>query len=256
MATDEEEVRMEDGDEVLDGDAMQSSQEQQQQPQAAGHQEPETVQQPTRRPKHPCVACGKNVTGAAVQCTMCTMWCHKPCTGLSAEAYKGLELQSKEVGTAYWACRACLSFATQVNRQLQETSRRQDEIEARVETNAGGVRQNAQDIESLRQELRQVMSKMDGEREASDTALCEELHDRDLRRLNLIIHGLPEPAQSISANRDRAEADRRMCSDVFATIGVRTRGQDLKFCRRVGERGRDPRPLVIGIRPKRRGDVS
>jgi hypothetical protein len=176
------------------------------------------------------------------------MWCHKPCTGLSAEAYKGLELQSKEVGTAYWACRACLSFATKVNRQLQETSRRQDEIEARVETNAGGVRQNAQDIESLRQELRRVMAKMDDEREARDAALCEELRDRELRRLNLIIHGLPEPAQSISGNRDRAEADRRLCSDVFATIGVRTRGHDLKFCRRVGERGRDPRPLVIGIR--------
>jgi hypothetical protein len=121
-------------------------------------------------------------------------------------------------------------------------------MEARIETNAGGIRQNTQDVESLRQELRRVMSRMDDEREARETALCEELRDRELRRLNLIMHGLHEPAQSISDNRDRAEADRRMCSEVLSVIGVRTRGQDLKFCRRIGERGRDPRPLVMGIR--------
>jgi hypothetical protein len=44
------------------------------------------------------------------------------------------------------------------------------------------------------------------------------------------------------------EADRRLCGELLATIGVRTRGQDLRFCRRVGERSRDPRPVVIGIR--------
>jgi hypothetical protein len=215
---------------------------------ANGQQEPEAAQQTQRRPKHPCVACRKNVTGASVKCTMCTMWCHKPCTGLSAEAYRGLEIQSKEVGVAYWACRACLSFATKVNRQLQESSKRQDEIAVRVEQNTGGVRQNAQDIESLRQEMRRMQARMEDEREARETALCKELRDRELRRLNLIMHGIPEPAQNIQENRARAEADRRQCGEVLATIGVRTRGQDLKFCRRVGERGRDPRPVVIGIR--------
>jgi hypothetical protein len=66
-----------------------------QQAATSGQQEAETVQQTQRRPKHPCVACGKNVTGASVKCTMCTMWCHKQCTQLSAEAYRGLEIQAK-----------------------------------------------------------------------------------------------------------------------------------------------------------------
>jgi hypothetical protein len=34
------------------------------------------MQPPPRTAKHPCVACAKNVTGASVQCTVCTMWCH------------------------------------------------------------------------------------------------------------------------------------------------------------------------------------
>jgi hypothetical protein len=32
------------------------------------------------------------------------------------------------------------------------------------------------------------------------------------------------------------------------TLGVRTGGADLRFCRRIGERGRDARPIVIGVR--------
>jgi hypothetical protein len=121
-------------------------------------------------------------------------------------------------------------------------------MEQRIETTAGGVKQNSQDIEGLRQELRRMQSKLEEEREARDAALCEELRDRDMRRTNLIIHGLLEPAQGIGDNRERVEADRRLCGEVLATIGARTRSQDLRFCRRVGERGRDPRPLVIGIR--------
>jgi hypothetical protein len=121
-------------------------------------------------------------------------------------------------------------------------------MEQRIETTAGGGKQNTQDIEGLRQELRRMQSKLEEEREARDAALCEELRDRDMRRTNLIIHGLAEPAQNVSDNRSRMEADRRLCGEVLATIGARTRGQDLRFCRRVGERGRDPRPVVIGLR--------
>jgi hypothetical protein len=73
------------------------------------------------------------------------MWCHKQGTTLSAEAYKGLELQAKEIGIAYWVCRAFLSFAMKVNRQLQESSKRQDKMEQRIEVTAGSVKQNKQD---------------------------------------------------------------------------------------------------------------
>jgi hypothetical protein len=52
-------------------------------------------------------------------------------------------------------------------------------MEQRIENTAGGVKQNMQDIEGLRQELRRMQSKLEEEREARDAALCEELRDRD-----------------------------------------------------------------------------
>jgi hypothetical protein len=216
---------------------------------AAADTQPHTApaSQQAKKPKHPCITCGKNVTGASVQCTLCNLWCHKQCTNLSESAFKGLMLQAKEVGTAYWACRSCLSFAAKMNRHLQETSKRQDQLEERVNVNSNSITRNEQNVEELRQELRRALAKMDSEKEARDDALCEELREREIRRLNIIIHGLQEPDNRFINISDRIEADRRLCGELFAAMGARVRGQDLRFCRRVGERGAVPRPVVVGL---------
>ena len=43
-----------------------------------------------KRVKDPCLICGKNSTGGAIQCKICTLWCHNKCSGLSKEFHKGL----------------------------------------------------------------------------------------------------------------------------------------------------------------------
>jgi hypothetical protein len=140
-----------------------------------------------------------------------------------------------------------LSFAAKMNRHLQETTKRQDQLEERVNANSSSISRNEQNVEELGQELRRALAKMDSEKEARDDALCEELRERDIRRLNIDIHGLQEPDSSLFNNGDRIEADRRLCGELFAAMGVRVRGPDLRFCRRVGERGAMPRQVVVGL---------
>jgi hypothetical protein len=91
-----------------------------------------------------------------------------------------------------------------------------------------------------------MQSALESEREARNDMLGEELRDREARRNNLIIHGLQEA--DIPNPRDRMERDRALCGEILSMIGTRTRATDLRFCRRVGERGREARPLVIGVR--------
>lgn len=86
-------------------------------------EEMEAASQPQRRAKktkkatntatNPCLGCNKNCTRAqhSVRCTLCELWCHKACAGLSDEAFKGLDIQQKETGVAFWACRSCLGYA-------------------------------------------------------------------------------------------------------------------------------------------------
>jgi hypothetical protein len=140
-----------------------------------------------------------------------------------------------------------MTFANKMNRQFQAVSRRQDEMEEKMEGNIRETRQNSQEIEKLREELNKMKSTLESEREAKNDMLGEELRDREARRNNLIIHGLQEPDQNTNP-RERMERDRQLCGELLAAIGTRTRAADLKFCRRVGERGREARPMVIGVR--------
>ena len=134
-----------------------------------------------------------------------------------------------------------------MNRQFQEKNRRQDETDTRVECNTRQIRATEKDVEELRQELRRLNERMDEDREAKEDTLCEELRERDVRRCNVIIHGVPEPDDSIQDNRERMEIHKIRCEELFQEIRARTRKPDIRFCQRIGERGRDSRPIVIGV---------
>ena len=197
--------------------------------------------------KDPCIYCGKNCTKGCIQCAICALWSHMSCTGLSKEALKGLEVQAKEVGQAYWACRSCMSFNTKWNRQMKEVSRRQEETEAKVADNSDKIEEVRMVTEELRRELREQAKKTEGIQERMELVIDEELRERDARRLNLVIHGLQEPGENVKESRARMEEDKTECEKVFIAMKARTRYQDIRFCRRIGEKGEDPRPLVIGV---------
>ena len=206
----------------------------------------------TRKPKekelHPCIYCGKHCATGCIQCTICALWCHMhPCTGLSKEAIRGLEIQAKEVGQAYWACRSCMNFNTKWNNQMREVSKRQDETEAKVEDNSDKIEEVRKITEELRAELREQTRRTEGLEERMATALDSELREREARRLNLVIHGLPEPDANIKDPRERMERDKEECERLFIAMKARTRYQAIRFCRRIGEKGGDPRPMVFGV---------
>ena len=74
-----------------------------------------------------------------------------------------------------------------------------------------------------------------------------ELREREARRLNLVIHGLLEPEDSLKDPKERMERDKEECERLFIAMKARTRYEAVRFCRRIGERGRDPRPVVFGV---------
>ena len=202
---------------------------------------------PTGAVQYPCIYCGNNAAKSAVQCTICALWCHMSCTGLSKEAIRGLEVQAKEVGLAYWACRACMNFNTKWNKQMSEVSKRQDETEARVESNSDRIDEVMKMTEELRQELRTQVKKTEGLQERMKKVMDSELREREARRLNLVIHGLLEPEDSLKDPKERMERDKEECERLFIAMKARTRYKAVRFCRHIGERGRDPRPVVFGV---------
>ena len=80
-----------------------------------------------------------------------------------------------------------------------------------------------------------------------EMVMDSELREREARRLNLVIHGLLEPEDSLKDPKERMERDKEECERLFIAMKARTRYKAVRFCRRIGERGRDPRPVVFGV---------
>ena len=166
---------------------------------------------------------------------------------MSKEALKGLEVQAKEVGKAYWARRSCMNFNNKWNAQMKEVSRRQDETDRRVDENSRMIEEVKNIAEEARREVREQANMAETLVGRMEQTMDDELREREVRRLNLVIHGVQEVDDEIKGNRERSEKDKEQCERIFITMRARTKKDNLRFCRRIGERGNDPRPIVIGL---------
>ena len=203
----------------------------------------------TQQGQNQCLTCQKNCTRAqySVKCTLCELWCHKGCSGLSDEAFKGLDIQSKETGMAFWACRSCLSYAKKVNNQFKKADERMEKTERKVEENKKELEETKQLATGTAEEVKALKLRMDSMVDKMEEAMDFELREREVRRLNVIIHGLEEVVQEVTGNKNRMEEVKRRCEEVFRTLGSRTSSNSMRFCRRIGERGEAPRPVVVGL---------
>jgi hypothetical protein len=122
-----------------------------------------------------------------------------------------------------------------------------ESMDARIEENSGSIDKTRKEVEKVDRELRRMEKRIDDIQERMEDTLFEELRERDQRKLNLILHGVEEPTDNIEDLRERQEADKDTCGIIFKAIRARATRSSLKFCRRIGKRGRDPRAMVIGL---------
>lgn len=240
-------MEQEEGDEQVEGAHAQLSQPQdgarpkraRQLAQAAGGQ-----------PEHPCLACGENCgkNKHSVRCVMCTLWAHKACVKMTDAMFKSLEQQVKEVGTAYWVCRPCQNFGLRVQNQLTEANKLNTETAKRVDENTTRINNSERDILELKKHIRRLEEKIDKGSDTTEDRIYDEMQEREVRRMNLVIHSVAEPPPSVQGQRERKEYDLDTCDEIFATMTARITSSDLRFCRRLGAATADKiRPLVIGL---------
>jgi hypothetical protein len=164
---------------------------------------------------------------------------------MSDPFFKNLQLQIKEMGTAFWACRSCVSFANtfgaKVNEKLKQMDKRVDDLQEKVEANTGGLEDVQEKVETVEKRMEKLEKKTEEREAAEDDGMFEELRAREAIKRNLVVYGLEEPDQSIKEGKDRMEADKSECENIFTTIGSKARRTD------IGERGEDARPLLLGM---------
>ena len=88
-----------------------------------------------------------------------------------------------------------MNFNNKWNKQMREVNKRQEETEAQVANNTDKIEEVRMVTEELRRELKEQAKKTEGIQERMQSVIDEELREREARRLNLVIHGLPEPEE-------------------------------------------------------------
>jgi hypothetical protein len=202
-----------------------------------------------RGAKYPCIRCKKNVGRNSVQCKTCQLWMHVECGGISKEVFNILANPAKYGLGISWNCDSCQASAARLETRMNALEGRFVEVEARVIRNEGVVQEAKQKVESVEARQTKLEQAMEQERERMRRERAEEMRERDTRRKNVIMHRVGEAGEGVRTIEERKAWDLQSCGNIFRALNLDFSGEEaVKFCRRVGEKGAGPRPLVVGLR--------
>jgi len=188
-----------------------------------------------------CLGCGQKFKqkDTSIQCTICGLWAHKTCSGVTNELFKCLSDQFKATGRAYWACRSCCAYAEGMTHRLRQLEEKTAEATRMGE-------ENAKEIRSLREEVNTRDKQLERRIENGEDSIFEEMNKRDRRKKNVVLYGVQESARG--DGRQRMEDDKTELNEIFTVMDVNLAAKDdVEFCRRVGAKGDTPRPLICGF---------
>ena len=189
-----------------------------------------------------------------MQCSVCGLWIHKTCANISDDGFKFLEEQVKNNGTAFWACRSCTAYANGMNHRMKEIEAKLDEVKETCGKNAEGLKEVRDEVGLLSHKVDQQNKKIAEvaavAKNSNSDEVYEEFREREMKKLNVVMHGMGEAPDDM-AGRDRWDWDIKSCENLFRALNVGLTAASVKFCRRLGERSDQPRPMVVGMHEER-----
>ena len=204
------------------------------------------------KPKHPCLRCRRAVTKdhKSVQCQTCQFWVHTECQDISDELFRILA-DPESFGGVCWNCDSCLASSARLERTVIALETRVNAAETVSNQAISEIKRVDSDIALLRKELDEVRNRTS---EAPDLRLDEyvtkeELREREARKTNIIMHRVAEAQEEFRTAEEKRRVDTEECRKIFRVLDMEKEGEeDINFCRRIGERGEEPRPLVVVLR--------
>ena len=222
------------------------------------------------KPVDVCGHCGKNCSGKghlneAIQCDLCAMWVHASCEGVSSDDYKLLTNLTSATDNVIYYCNLnqCLSWVKQIvfqhfnNKPSNNTESLQPSLLSEHQSLHDSVSALSEKInhlctnnDQLQNQLTPTVSSLSEQAHTASHAspntfnAIDEYMDRERRKLNLIIYGLPEtstPTGSACHSADLNSIQELVRSEFNITSLETTK------CFRLGKQSNKPRPLLISL---------
>jgi hypothetical protein len=208
----------------------------------------EAASSQSKTARHPCIRCKKNVGRNSVRCRTCQLWIHVECGNISKELFSILANPTKYGGVS-WSCDSCQASAARLDERMNALEGRFLEVENRVIRSEGVVQEATRKVDNVEARQTKLEQAMEQEREKMRKERAEEMRERDIRRKNVVMHRVGEAAAAVETAEARREWDLKSCENIFKALNLdMNRENAVRFCRRVGERGDTPRPLIVGLK--------
>lgn len=192
---------------------------------------------------------------AAIECELCRFWFHCTCQNVSKKLYD--TISDPDCDALHWYCRTCNGTAG--NMLIMMTSLQSKQSKLQLEMN--GLKDEMKDckieivdsqqrIEKTLEEFKQEIS----DREDSSlhcsmdkveklfTDKLEDFEEREKRKNNLIIFGIPESHSLNPESRKKEDLD-NVYSIFHRDLDVKS--QEVKTLYRLGKKSDSPRPLKV-----------
>jgi len=154
----------------------------------------------------------------------------------------------KATGAAYWACRSCVAYSQGITQKVKAVEREIENIKTDVKANKEGVKNIEATVEELKRQVEMNKTNIENAVTAAERRMGSEWREREIRRKNVVVHRLTEPGDDCRTAEERRQQDRANCGLLFGQIGLGELEQEIKTCRRLGERGREDRPLIVVLK--------
>jgi predicted phage tail protein len=134
-----------------------------------------------------------------------------------------------------------------MNRRLKQIEDKLEQCTKTVDTNTEKIKEVEKKVEGLSSELKKEGEKTVKLVKQGERSVYEEMRERETRRLNVVFFGIAELNEREATGKDKMAWDRKSCCNIFEALRLDMGEEAVKFCRRVGEKGEGPRPLVAGL---------
>jgi hypothetical protein len=134
-----------------------------------------------------------------------------------------------------------------MNHRMRDIEVKVGVVEKGVEENREGVKKLDKKVDGIREELKKRDDKVEKAVREAEKRMEAEWREREAKRLNVVFHCIGEAEDRRATGSERQEWDRKSCVNIFRALKLNIGEDAIRFCRRVGEKKEEPRPMVVGF---------
>ena len=209
---------------------------------------------------YPCLVCRANVTkqqkAGSIACCVCLRWVHANCIDVTPDVLAHFVNAQQMHGQHFWGCEGCLKGVHSLTMRINKVEVQLKAVERSVESNTEGVTANSAKLANIEDQLSATQKAQQQDKESlikeATGAWSAELRDRESRKYNLLIYGLPEPPAAVTVPTRRRDLDYDALVTMFKDIGANVSKADIKFAVRPAKIhdniSTKPRSMIVGLK--------